>query len=154
LVCLQSLSPQLKNASGSLFGRTAAQRFEILLRESTITENTETEYMYVIRFICLLIEKNSLHRIDSIVVQIEKQLDKQNGILDVTVESAEPIDCGFKNELEKMITGKTGAAGIKMDMRVIPELLAGYRLHFDGWYYDASLKEIMKTMAAELTANA
>ena len=83
-------------------------------------------------------------------LDFEEQLDKQNNILDVIAESAVPIDSIFEKELEKMITSRTRAAGTKIKKRVVPDLLAGYRLHFGSWYVDASLKGIMEKMAADL----
>ena len=159
LVCLQALTVHLNTVSRILFGRAAARQLERMLRESIPTEKvlsdkTDIELEYVIRFICLLVEKKQFLHIDSIMALIEERLDTQKGILYVTVESAVSVDSEFENELKQMIMDRTGAKGIKMKICVVPELLAGYRLRFSGWYIDASLKKMMHTMAAELTAKA
>jgi len=155
-LCLKALSAQIKTVHGVFFGRASSVKLEKILRESaadrassSAAKNPAIEY--VIRFLCLLVEKNSFRHIGLILQKIEQTLDEQNGILEVTVESASPVESGFEKELSKMIKERTGAANVKMKTRVRPELLGGYLLRIGGNYVDASIKGQLENMAAYLT---
>ncbi|HCC37652.1 MAG TPA: hypothetical protein DEQ14_08565, partial [Treponema sp.] len=101
--------------------------------------------------ICLLVEKKVFHKADLIIEKIEKRLDEQNGVLEVIAETALPVNSAFEDELSGMIQKRTGAAQVKTRFRLVPELLAGYRLRIGGLRVDASLKGQLEKMAADLT---
>jgi ATP synthase F1 delta subunit len=153
-LCLKAFSAQFKNVHGVFFGHSVAVQLEKILRE-TAASDTETNPAaeYVIRFLCLLVEKNCFRHIDLVLQKIEQNLDEQNGVLDVTIESADSVDSGFEKEISEMIKKKTGAAGIKMKTRVKPELLGGYLLRIGSHYVDASLKGQLESIAAHLGEN-
>ena len=165
LACLRALVPPVQAIPGALFGRSAARRLEKILRESIAAagfpgskEGAAADPAalpaaeYAVRFISLLVEKNFFKHIDPLLRRIEKLLDEQKGILDVTAESAVPPDGAFEEALRRVIMQKTGAAGIRMQSRLAPELLGGYRLRIGGFYVDASLKGQIEQMAANLAA--
>jgi F-type H+-transporting ATPase subunit delta len=163
LACLKALVPAVKTVPGALFGTSGALRLEKMLRESvhatvggdatagagTVFGGTAVEY--AIRFIIMMVEKNNFRHIDPVIQKIEKIVDTQNGILEVTAESASPFDDAFEEEFRQQILQRTGAAGIKMSLRVVPELLGGYRLRIGGFYIDASLKGQVEQLTEELT---
>ena len=146
-VCLKALVTPLKSAHGILFGHDAAAKLEKILRENT-DGNTACEY--AIRFICLLTEKKYLKYIDLLINRIEKKLDEQKGILCVTVQTAAQQDSDFEKELARSIKEITGAASIKMETQIKPELLGGYALRIGDFYIDASLKGQLEKMTAQL----
>jgi len=141
LELLKVLAAPLKPLSKHIFGLSAAQRLEILLRK-----NAGVEFEKSIRFISLLVSKNRFRYIDSIIVAIEKKLDEQNGVLNLTMETATATDSATEDELKKMIRERTGAASIKMKMKTVPELIAGYRLRIGGLCIDASLRGQLEQM--------
>jgi len=150
-LCLKALAAQIKTINGVLIGHSGSAKLEKLLRESAASANEETPAVeYAIRFLCLLVEKNCFRYIGLVLQKIEQNLDVQNGILDVTVESAAPTDSGFEEELSTIIKEKTGSAGVKMKTLVRPELLGGYLLRIGSHYIDASLKGQLENMAADL----
>jgi len=142
---LKALLTPLKPVSKSLFGLSAAKRLEDLLRH-----NTGADFEMTIRFISLLVSKNRFRRIDSIIAGIEKRLDEQNGVLDVTVEASSAIDSAAEDALKKMIRERTGAAAINMKIKTVPELIAGYRLWVGGLCIDASLRGQLEHMTEDL----
>jgi ATP synthase F1 delta subunit len=157
-LCLKALAAQIKTVHGVFMGHSASAKLEKLMRESAaicadscaeITPAAEC----AIRFLCLLVEKNCFRYIGLLLQKIEQNLNEQNGILDITVEAAAPVDGGFEKELEQMIKERTGAAGVKMKTRVRPELLGGYLLRIGSFYVDASLKGQLENMAAHLGEN-
>jgi F-type H+-transporting ATPase subunit delta len=160
LACLKALAAPLKPLSRRLFGWQAAKRLEKTLRESANDVGLSEDAVangtaeYAIRFICLMVEKNIFRRVDMVIERIEKHLDEQNGVLEITAESAAPVDGAFEEELKKMIAGRTGATAIKMKTRIVPELLAGFRLRYGGFFVDASLKGQLERMTAGLSGTA
>jgi len=153
-LCLKALAAQIEIVHGIFFGRNASVKLEKILRESAASTNEGTPAVeYAIRFLCLLVEKNYFRNIGLVLQKIEQDLDVQNGILDVTVESAASMDSGFEKELSKIIKEKTGAASVKMKTIVKPQLLGGYLLRIGSHYIDASLKGQLESMAAHLGEN-
>jgi len=156
-LCLKAFSVPIKSVHGAFFGHGASSELEKILRESActcansaaVTEITPA-VEYAIRFICLLVEKNYFRYIDLLLRRIEQKLDEQKGILALSLEAAAPIDSGFEKELTQMIKEKTGASGVKMNVSVKPELLAGFLLRVNGFYVDASLKGQLDAMKAGL----
>jgi F-type H+-transporting ATPase subunit delta len=162
-LCLNALAARVKTFHGALMGHTASLKLEKLLRESVASSAATSEASggtkttpaveYAIRFLCLLVEKKYLMHLGLLLERIEQELDKQNGILGVTVESAVAVESGFEKELTRMIKDKTGAAGIKIKTIVRPDLLGGFLMRIGSHYIDASLKGQLESMAAYLSGN-
>jgi len=152
-LCFKSLVPYLKDIEGALFGREDAVKLEKMLRRSAekagITEITP-DVEYAIRFICLLVERKYFKYADLLLEKIEHTMDKRNGILSITVETAIPMDSDYEKNFAQMIKEKTGAAELKMKTSVKPRLLGGYMLRCDDYYIDASLKGQVDQMKADL----
>ena len=146
--CLKAMVPPVKTIPGVLFGYTASRRLETMLRECA-QSNNDAAAEYAIRFIVLLVAKNRFKHIDLIMQKIETLIDAQKGILTMTVESAAPMDDYFAEELRQRIIVSTGSQ-VKMHVRLVPELLGGYRLRMGSYYIDASLKGRMEQMQADL----
>jgi F-type H+-transporting ATPase subunit delta len=154
LDCLKALASAVKAVPGALFGASAGLRLEKVLRESVVAVHggNEKAVEYAIRFIIMLVEKDCFRYIDTVMQRIEKIVDTQNGILEVTAETAFPIDNAFEEEFRQQILQRTGAAGIKMSRKVVPELLGGYRLRIGGFFIDASLKGQVEQLTEELAS--
>jgi F-type H+-transporting ATPase subunit delta len=155
LVCLKKLVGLLKPVKGVLFGRSIAESIEESLSKEFVVQKDHSnsallEHVYSIRFVSLLIEKNLFRNIDLIIKKIEKMLDEKNGVLEVLIETSSTEDKTFEDELSKMIMINTGASKIKMSTKLVPELIAGYRLRMGGLSIDASLKNQLEQMTANL----
>jgi len=151
-LCLKALSTSVKSVHGAFFGHGASTDLEQILRESANVKGAEITpaVEYAIRFISLLVEKNCFRHIDLLLQRIEQKLDEQKGFLALSLEAASPLDSGFEKELTQMIREKTGASGVKMNVSLKPELLAGFLLRVNGFYVDASLKGQLDAMKAGL----
>ena len=154
-LCLKALSAQIKTVHGVFFGHNASAKLEKILRESATsipktTAETALAVEYATRFLCLLVEKKAFGRVNLVLQKIEQALNERSGILDVTVETAAPVDSVFEQEMARMIKEKTGAADIKLKTRLRPELLGGYLLRIGSHYVDASLKGQLVNMAAAI----
>jgi ATP synthase F1 delta subunit len=154
-LCLKALSVEIKTVHGVFFGHSASAKLEKVLRDSAASipktaAKAALAVEYAIRFLCLLVEKKSFGRVNMVLQKIEQALNEQRGILDVTVETASPVDGGFEEEMARRIKEKTGATDIKLKTRLRPELLGGYLLRIGSHYIDASLKGQLENMAAAI----
>ena len=165
---LKALAPGIKSVRGAFFGYGAAAKLEKVLRGSSLQGSplqgsallgsedsggiTDQSVEYAIRFICLMVEKKCIRRIDSLLAKIGEMLDERKGILNVGLESANLADSGLIEEMTRNIREKTGAAEIKIKTCVRPELLAGYVLRIGSFYVDASLKGQLEKLTADLRA--
>jgi F-type H+-transporting ATPase subunit delta len=154
LVCLRVIALPVKKIRGALFGHSAALKIEKTLREAAAAAGSGgLEIEYAIRFITLLVRKNYFRHIDTILEKIETILDERRGILNVTAESAAPMNSDFQEELRRKITDCTGASEVKMRARVAPELLGGFRLRIGALCVDASLKCQLEQMELMLMSS-
>jgi ATP synthase F1 delta subunit len=152
---LKIIAPRVKSVHGLFSGHGSSVKIEEILRDSVNSAGIEENYLdaaeYAIRFVCLLVEKNGLKRVDILLTRIEQLLNERRGILDVTVEAAAPFDGGFEEELARMIQEKTGSAGVKIKTVIRPELIGGYLIRLGSFYIDASLKRQMENMMEDFT---
>jgi F-type H+-transporting ATPase subunit delta len=165
---LRALSPVISAIPGSVAGTDAVVRLEKMIRQSlSVTKTAGNSAGSVeakgvqgrgteiaLRFLLLLIKKDLFRHIDAIIKEIEAELDRLRGILPVTLESAAAPDGDFQESLRKQLIEKTGAKGIKLDTRLVPDLLGGYRLRIGGDIIDASLRSQLQRMGAELAGTA
>jgi F-type H+-transporting ATPase subunit delta len=155
LLCLKIIAPRIKSIHGFFYGHGASAKLEEMLMDSINSAGIKEIYLtaaeYAIRFVCLLVEKNSFRHIDILLSRIEHMLNERRGILNVTIETAVPFDIGFEEELARMIQGKTGSAGVKINAFIRPELIGGFLLRIGSFYIDASLKRQMENMMEDFT---
>jgi F-type H+-transporting ATPase subunit delta len=111
-------------------------------------KNAET----AIRFILLVVKRGRFAYMDRILREIERILDAGNGILTVTLETVAAAADTFKESLRAQLQEKTGAREIRIETRIVPELLGGYRLRMGTELIDASLSLFLKEMAADMAA--
>ena len=152
---LKAWIPLLKTECRGISGLNAAKRLEKSLRESAEQiSNTTDAAECAIRFICLMIEKSRFRFVDSVLREIELLINRQTGIIDVTVETAFPLENDVKEKLTQVIKEQYNAAGVKIKNLLKTEILGGYCLRIGGFYIDASLKGQIKQMKADLIAAA
>ena len=82
---------------------------------------------------------------------IERQIEAHKGVLEVTLESAAPVDAAVEDELKAALCRQTGAGEIKLRVDLAAQLLAGYRLRIGGLCIDASLRSQLEKMTMDLT---
>lgn len=145
---LRAVSPLVSAIPGSVSGTFAAAQLERMIRKALPAATAKQEI--VVRFILLLIKKNLFRYIDAVIKEIEAKLDHLRGILPVTLESAAAPDKDFQESLKKQLMEKTSARGIKLDTRIVPDLLGGCRLRIGGDIIDASLRSQLQRMSVDL----
>ncbi|MDR1950337.1 MAG: F0F1 ATP synthase subunit delta [Spirochaetaceae bacterium] len=104
------------------------------------------------RLIVLLTKKNLLRHAGSVAEAAELILDRKKGIVTAIAECAFPPEDDLREALRAGVRRRTGAADVKLDVRVVPELLGGFRLRIGGDCIDASLRTQMRNLTEELSA--
>jgi F-type H+-transporting ATPase subunit delta len=115
------------------------------------TNQAETEEI-TIRFLLLLVKRGLFGHIDRIIEKIGEELDDLRGFLRAGLESPFPPEEGFRRDLEEQLAGKTGVNGVTLEVKIVPELLGGYRLRIGSEVIDASLRALLRKMETDLAA--
>jgi len=160
---LEVFAVPVSSLRGIVFGSSAAEKLEALLREGLRKAGVSSPaHETALRFIVLMVRKNTFRRFNSVLAEAKKLLDIKNRIVRVTVEyaaapgedaagakSAKFMDEGRVRELIKK---KSGAAGVEIVMRNNQEILGGYRLRIGDEVIDASIRSQLKKLAASLAS--
>jgi hypothetical protein len=149
-------------------GTSEALRFEAFLRQSlketgfdpgilsgqadlsggARLENRGTEL--ALRFIVFLVRKDHFKYRQLLLKEIEKAADRMKGILRVVLESVLPVDKELEARIKAELIKRTGAREIVIYGRIVPELIAGYRIYIGTELVDTSLQGSLRRMAAGL----
>ncbi|MDR1956228.1 MAG: F0F1 ATP synthase subunit delta [Treponema sp.] len=163
LRALQSLVPVIGGIPGNLAGSASAQALEGIIRKALAQSGAANPGLeQAVRLILLLVKKGCFTHAPQLMAAIEALLDRQKGVLQVTVEAAVPVDPVFQKKLDAALIESWVAAEnpphtmtvkeIKMMVQIVPELLGGYRLRIGSERVDASLRAQLRRMAQDLQA--
>jgi F-type H+-transporting ATPase subunit delta len=150
LECLKILASWVKNLPGAVFGSSAAKRLENLVREQAEKTGSSLALEKAVRITALLVRKNLFRHIDAVVRETEKILDQMQGIVPVTLESAHPLDGAAEAGLREAVKKRAGVKEVKLEKRINPGLIGGYRLRIGDEIVDASVCLQLREMAAAL----
>jgi F-type H+-transporting ATPase subunit delta len=154
LAAFKVFAAWVKKIPGAVMGTASSLRLDRILRGAIAGAGPcfggrGTEF--AVRLIVLLTRKNCLGRADAVAEAAELILDRQRGILAPVVECAFPPPEAMLESLRAAIRRRTGAADVKPEVRVVPELLGGYRLLTGSDCIDASLRAQILGMTRELS---
>jgi F0F1-type ATP synthase delta subunit len=116
----------------------------VLSRDSRF-ENRGTEL--ALRFVVFLVRKDCFKYHQALLSEIEKAADWTRGIIRATLESAMPVDDELEDRIKAELLKKTGAQKIVINKRIVPELIAGYRVYIGTELLDTSFQELLRKMA-------
>ena len=142
------------------FGRSAAKRLEPLIREAILSVcgtyvaggRFSASQESVIRFFLLVIKKNKVIHVDSIIGEIKNILKKRLGIITVFAEYAFLPDMEIESQISEAIKKRTGASRVELAGAVRTELIGGYRLRIGDEIIDASILGQLRKMETTLAA--
>ncbi|MDR1317423.1 MAG: ATP synthase F1 subunit delta [Spirochaetales bacterium] len=104
------------------------------------------------RTLMLLVRKGGARYLPALVREAQAAWDAENGIWTFVLESAFPPDEEFTQTLRKALQEKTAARQIRLNVRLMPELIGGCRLRIGTQLLDASVNGQLHRMAADLHA--
>ena len=153
---LRILASWASSLPGTVFGRSAAKKLESLLRGGTAKAGVSSPAREAaIRFLLLMVRKNTLRHVDSVIAEAKKLLDRKNGIVQVTIEYAGDVSSGKltgEDRIEKIIKERTGAVKVNITRQLNQELIGGYRLRMGDEIIDASVRSQLKKLETCLAA--
>lgn len=98
------------------------------------------------RFLAVLRDNNKLKRIDRIIEEFTAYAKKQEGILELTVESKEELPDKTVNKIRKIFEEETEVA-----QKINEDILGGIRIIADDTVYDYSLRTQLNKLKEKLT---
>ncbi len=105
-----------------------------------------------LKFLILITKKGRIICLDSIADTFLKIYNIQHGIKTVYIETATELDVTTKNKLHGLMTEYT-----KNEVILVPEqkayLIGGFRLRFDDYLYDASIRHKLELLKKEFEEN-
>ena len=104
--------------------------------EKIFDNEIEEELM---NFLCILIDKRRIGRLDSIHTAFEKIVDDRNGVTSGKIVSALPLTDNQLTQFETE-TGKLLRKKVKLTSDTDTSLIGGVRIYIDGKLIDASIR--------------
>jgi F0F1-type ATP synthase delta subunit len=144
-----SLGPLPQVVSGSVSAAQVNRRIRAAMEKAGVRRRGAE---IACRFIVLMVKKHFFKFRNEVIRGIEKILDQKMGILAVTAETALPLEGEFEEALKAALRKKPAVREVRLTTRVVPELLAGYRLWFGGELLDGSLRRQVQKMTEDLSA--
>ena len=152
LIALDTLASWARSLPGAVFGRSAAEKLEKLVREGMKkTEDTSPAMETALRFLVLMVRRNAIRHIDQVIEDLKKILDRKNNIVQVTAEYAFPPG-EAETRIKEAVKKRTGAVKVEITGRVNPDLIGGYRLRIGDETIDASVRSQLKKLETCLAA--
>ena len=156
---LGALATGIKSLPGIVFGFSAAEQLEKLIREgiaksADLRENTSSPALEAaVRFLVLMVRKNALCHIESVLDKARYLMNKKRGIVSVYLESAGPLTEDIEAIIKDAVVKRTGAAGAVVRSQIKPELIGGYRLRIEDKIIDASVRFQLRKLFGTLQSD-
>jgi F-type H+-transporting ATPase subunit delta len=146
----QALLPGLERIRPACTGGAFIRRLEELIRIALRRSGQSGRGAeYACRFTVLLARRHCLKYAAPLGREIALVLDRRRGIMPIILEVPFAPD-GEPGGLEKILREKLGE--IRIDTRIVPELIGGCRVRMGSDVFDASIRGQLKKMAADLGA--
>jgi F0F1-type ATP synthase delta subunit len=140
------------NALTRVAGTDDACQAEKIMRAAMKKTGADSKGVEIARrTLALLIRRGFFQRNHTLIEEIGKALDRKNGVLAATLETAAPLAAPFRRNLERSIKEAAKARDIRLTERIAPELLGGYKLRVGTRVIDASVSSFLQNMAKQCT---
>ncbi len=114
--------------------------------EDLLKENTSPLFL---NFVLLVAEKRRENLLFVINEEFIKIYNEMNGILPVTITTANSIDANLSDKITKKLHEWTGKSIIP-EFKIDKSIKAGIKIRIDDWVFDASLKTRLQSLYHEL----
>jgi F-type H+-transporting ATPase subunit delta len=114
--------------------------------EELLKDNTSPLFL---NFVLLVAEKRRENLLFVINEEFIKIYNEMNGILPVTITTANPIDANLSDIITKKLHEWTGKSIIP-EFNIDKSIKAGIKIKIDDWVFDASLKTRLQSLYHEL----
>jgi len=103
-------------------------------------------------FLALITRKGRIVHLDTIADGFMKLFKEHNRIKTVYIDSAAEMDSKVKDRIKQKLAEHTGYS-IELHSSVQPSLIGGFRLRYDDFMYDLSLKKKLLSLRKEFETN-
>ena len=103
----------------------------------------------VTRFLKLLIENGRADQLQAVYTSFHTLAEDARGVVEVTVESALPLNAEQVAEIEKQLSSVFNKKAQAV-VQVKPELIAGYRVQVGNRVLDATVKAALRQFSGQL----
>jgi F-type H+-transporting ATPase subunit delta len=137
------------------YGNFTAVKMEKLAREGIAKAGPSSlELEIALRFLLLMVKKNTIRQISMIIDDLKLLLEKKRGVVTASVEYAilpgEDDSRAEESRIIEAIKERTGAVSVELSRRVNPDLIGGYRLRIGDEIIDASIRAQLKNLLTTL----
>ena len=145
LAALEALSSWAGSLDGAVFGSTAAEKLEVLIREGMKAASPDAglesaALNTAVSFFLFTVKKNNFRHIDLIMEEIKKLLDEKQGLVTASLEYALPMEKDLVSKIQQVVKERSGATSAVLTEQHRPELIGGYRLRIGYEIIDASIR--------------
>ena len=146
------LASCVRTIPGNAAGRSAAEKLELLIRRAVaeMAEDAAPARETAVRFIILMVRKNTIRYVDLVIEKAKKLLDKKRGVVEAYAEYAFEPEEEFKSLLIDAIKKRTGAVRVELAWCLNPALIGGYRLRIGDEIIDVSVRSQLRELLAAL----
>ena len=103
----------------------------------------------LVRFLDLLIDKKRFTLLPFLAQNYAAVFDERRGVVNASVRSAAELSSVEKEALAASLA-KVAGRKVHLDVKTVPELLAGAVVRMGDWVFDGSLKGRLKRLGSEL----
>lgn len=154
LVIFGILHDWIKKLPGAVFGTASARQLETLIAKGAMETGLSGSRPLegASRFIILLVRRNQIAHAREIISETEKILDSINKTMPVVLESAVTPSAQLESQITETVKKRFGANHVRLEKKLRPELIGGYRLRIGDELVDASIITQLKNMEAALAS--
>lgn len=154
--CIDSLCGEIEQLS-SVFAENP--ELTKLLCAPTVSKDEKTAMInrifkgkisdYALHFLLVLTEKKRINCLSGIAREVKAQYNDYNGILEVSVTTAEPLKKAIKDKLVKKLESTTGKKIVLVE-KTDKSILGGIILNYGNTQLDSSVKSRLDGMRAQI----
>lgn len=122
-----------------------------ILLELTREKNGEDLKKAIWTFLSYLSKQKAYGWIDEITEAFKELKDKEEGVVDATLYSAEKLTDHAKHEIVEALKKETKAEKVELIEKIDETLIAGWKIRTKEFMIDGSVKGRLKQLEAELT---
>lgn len=154
LVFFRIIKDCLGNLPGALFGSSVASEFENAMAKAAEKINVigNRALDRASSLMALLLKRDLFQYSGEIVSEIEKILERQKKIVSVIFESVYPPAPELEEEIKEAIKKRINAGEVRLEKKINPALMSGYRLKIGDERIDASVYAQLHQMEKFLAA--
>lgn len=105
----------------------------------------------VVTFLLFLVEKNRLNIVGDVIEMFGRLYKEEKQIIDIQIETERDMDPAMLDAIVNKLSQRLNKK-IETTVRVVPELLGGFKLNVQGVVYDASLKTQLQKFQESVTS--